>query len=254
MTTGRRPSGPEPPRLSAAPIVAVVRRLTELSDELRGQLGEAESDWAHEASSYDNHPADNATTVSDRERDVGLVRGLDRHLAEARRALEKWQEHSYGQCDRCGVAISMPRLQARPESIWCLRCAEQGSAETEATARPTEEDRVPVPYGALYSRDPAEEAGSDFLQGVMQWGSSDSTEEGPPAMDAEEMFVGFQEPQNTVQPIERYGDSEGAVLWDAVRNGRRGGLWTRTPGDVWDDTADLAETEPPEEGGGEALP
>ncbi len=216
-------------------IAHVMHRLAALSADIRRELAEPESDWAHEPSSYDNHPADNATTVFGRELDVGLVQGLSRHLAEAQRALEKWDEHTYGRCDQCGRAIASERLEARPESVWCLRCAED---PPYAAARPPEEDVVSAPYGTVYGRDPVEDTGSDFLAAVMQWGSSDNTEDAPPAVDAEETFVGVADSQNTVEPIERYVDSEGDVLWDAVRRERRE-RWER--GHSRDD-------EPPDEG------
>lgn len=207
-------------------IVHVMRRLAALSGDLRRELAEPESEWAHETSSYDNHPADNATTVCDREMDVGLVQGLTRHLAEARRALEKWDAHTYGRCDRCGRAISSERLEARPESIWCLRCAEE---PPHSTARPPEEDVVQAPDGTLYGRDPVEDTGRDFLAAVMQWGSSDRIDDTPPAVDADDRFVGLADRQNSVEPIERYIDSQGDVLWDAVRRERRE-RWLSTEG------------------------
>ncbi len=199
-------------------IRQVMERLAALSGDIRRELAEPESEWAHEATSYDNHPADNATTVFDREMDVGLVQGLARHLAEARRALEKWEERTYGRCDRCGRAIASERLEARPESVLCLRCADE---PVGGASRSPEAEVVPAPYGALYGRNLVEDTGSDFLAAVMQWGSSDSTEDTPPAVDAEEMFVGFAEPQNTVEPIEGYVDGEGEVLWDAWRGDPR---------------------------------
>ncbi len=239
-----------PPGETVQRIAHVMHRLAALSRDLRRELAEPESEWAHETSSYDNHPADNATTVFGREMDVGLVQGLDRHLAETRRALEKWDEHTYGRCDQCGRPISSERLEARPESVWCLRCAEEPG---NPSARPSEEDVVHAPYGTLYGRDPVEDTGSDFLAAVMQWGSSDSTEDTPPAVDVEETFVGFAEPQNTVEPIERYVDSEGDVLWDALWCERRErGHSTQMQDDPEPSVASPEETTPddgpPEEG------
>lgn len=222
-------------------IAHVMHRLAALSGDIRRELAEPESEWTHEASSYDNHPADNATTVFAREMDVGLVHGLDRHLAEARRALEKWDEHTYGRCDHCGRAISSERLEARPESVLCLRCAEQPEHHS---ARPPEEDVVHAPYGTLYGRDPVEDTGRDFLTAVMQWGSSDSTEDTLPSVDAEEVFAGFGDPQNTVEPVERHAESEGEVLGDAVRRDCRGrGRCPQSQDDLDGDTPDVASRE-----------
>jgi RNA polymerase-binding transcription factor DksA len=39
------------------------------------------------------------------------------------RALEKLDEGTYGLCDRCGALIPEERLEARPWSVLCVRCA-----------------------------------------------------------------------------------------------------------------------------------
>jgi RNA polymerase-binding transcription factor DksA len=40
-----------------------------------------------------------------------------------RRALEKFDDGTYGICDRCGAAIPDERLEARPSSVRCVRCS-----------------------------------------------------------------------------------------------------------------------------------
>ncbi len=111
-------------------LAGVVERLTALCAELRAELSQSPSEdvWALSSGGHalaDNHPADEATTVFERELDAGLVRGVEDHLAEAQRAMEKLSEGSYGQCDRCGTHIAAARLRARPESTLCLKCAGQ---------------------------------------------------------------------------------------------------------------------------------
>jgi DnaK suppressor protein len=200
-----------------ARVREVVRRLSALAADVRSDLAVPESQWAHEQSSADNHPADNASDVLHREMDVGLTRGLEHHLAEARRAMEKMEEHTYGRCDRCGRDISAARLEARPESVLCLACA-----DAEERYRPPEgEAVVPSPSGRTCAEDPVEATGRDFTEAVMRWGSSNSTQDTPPAVDAEEAFVGFDDPEDAVEPIERYVDESGEVLWDVVRAERR---------------------------------
>jgi RNA polymerase-binding transcription factor DksA len=39
------------------------------------------------------------------------------------RALEKLDDGTYGLCDRCGALIPDERLDARPWSVLCVRCA-----------------------------------------------------------------------------------------------------------------------------------
>jgi DnaK suppressor protein len=59
--------------------------------------------------------------------DVGIANDL--HAIEGRleRALEKLAEGSYGTCDECGEPIPRGRLEARPESVLCVECAQRSS-------------------------------------------------------------------------------------------------------------------------------
>jgi len=39
-------------------------------------------------------------------------------------ALERLQEGTFGQCQRCGASISAGRMQAQPSAATCLACQE----------------------------------------------------------------------------------------------------------------------------------
>ena len=54
---------------------------------------------------------------------VGQADALAAKLAGVRRALEKFDEGTYGICDRCGTTIPEERLEARPSSVRCVRCS-----------------------------------------------------------------------------------------------------------------------------------
>lgn len=54
---------------------------------------------------------------------VAQAEALAGKLADVRRALEKLDEGSYGLCDRCGASIPEERLDARPSSVYCVRCS-----------------------------------------------------------------------------------------------------------------------------------
>jgi len=43
-------------------------------------------------------------------------------LALARSALRRFDEDEYGDCQRCGEEIAFARLEARPESLYCIEC------------------------------------------------------------------------------------------------------------------------------------
>lgn len=54
---------------------------------------------------------------------VGQADALSAKLQGVRRALEKFEDGTYGICDRCGATIPDERLEARPSSVRCVRCS-----------------------------------------------------------------------------------------------------------------------------------
>ncbi len=63
------------------------------------------------------------TEAIDRLTKVGTAEQLAAIRADVARALEKLDDGTYGLCDRCGLAIPDERLDARPWSVLCVRCA-----------------------------------------------------------------------------------------------------------------------------------
>lgn len=62
-----------------------------------------------------------------------LNNNLSIHLHERERkslysidkALSKFAENTYGQCESCGDDIGVKRLQARPLAVYCIACMEE---------------------------------------------------------------------------------------------------------------------------------
>jgi len=52
-------------------------------------------------------------------------------------ALERLKNGTFGQCLRCGVAISAGRLQAQPSAATCLACQEQQERQRAFISLPT---------------------------------------------------------------------------------------------------------------------
>jgi DnaK suppressor protein len=53
------------------------------------------------------------------------LRGREKVLLEKiQRALDKMDDGSFGVCEECGEEISVRRLEARPETVLCVRCKE----------------------------------------------------------------------------------------------------------------------------------
>jgi len=73
--------------------------------------------------SDDEHDPEGSTVSLDQARDVALLEGTERTLAELEAAQRRLAEGSYGSCESCGRPIAAARLLARPEARLCLECA-----------------------------------------------------------------------------------------------------------------------------------
>lgn len=77
-------------------------------------------------------PTDRASVESDRNATL-RIRDRERKLiAKIEEALERIKEGTYGLCERCGEAISVERLKARPVTTLCIDCK---SAQEEEERR-----------------------------------------------------------------------------------------------------------------------
>jgi RNA polymerase-binding transcription factor DksA len=81
-----------------------------ISDEL-GELAEG---------GVDNHLADMATAMFDRELDEGLEEGANDTLIEIDAALQRIEEGTFGICEGCGKPIGAERLSAIPWTRLCI--------------------------------------------------------------------------------------------------------------------------------------
>ena len=64
--------------------------------------------------------ADTASLTFERELGTGLEEGAQQTLAQIDRALARIDDGSYGLCERCGEAIGIERLLARPSATLCI--------------------------------------------------------------------------------------------------------------------------------------
>ena len=81
-----------------------------ISDEL-GELAEGGTD---------NHLADTATALHDRELEEGLEEGARETLVEIDAALQRIEAGTYGVCEVCGKPIGAERLAAIPWARLCI--------------------------------------------------------------------------------------------------------------------------------------
>jgi DnaK suppressor protein len=70
--------------------------------------------------------ADSAEQAVEMEDDAALEgQGaiISREIGSVRRALQRIEDGTYGECVRCGAEIAPARLAARPEAALCITCA-----------------------------------------------------------------------------------------------------------------------------------
>lgn len=60
--------------------------------------------------------------VYEREKNLALVRRLERKIEEINQALQVAKQGTYGLCQRCGKPIDPERLKALPETTHCVKC------------------------------------------------------------------------------------------------------------------------------------
>lgn len=98
------------------------RRLENRKRDLRSQLEDIKRTVDTQDVGYSNHMADAGTDVFEQERDIGLARQLQTSYDSVTRALEKFDDGTYGICESCGTRIEPARLEVMPEARFCLEC------------------------------------------------------------------------------------------------------------------------------------
>jgi len=63
-----------------------------------------------------------ATESFELEKRLALEKRIRDQLAEVEHALQKFEQGTYGLCDRCGQPIDPARLEALPQANLCLSC------------------------------------------------------------------------------------------------------------------------------------
>lgn len=102
------------------------REEQEVVAELRGHGADPESERVS-AIGVDDGFADAAAATAERAEVLAFIETARERLREVRQALARMDEGTYGRCVDCGETIPEARLQARPLSVRCVRCAEQRS-------------------------------------------------------------------------------------------------------------------------------
>ena len=69
--------------------------------------------------------ADAGTKTFEREHEMSLANNSREMLAQAKRALRRIEDGTYGICESCGNPIGKARLQAFPRATLCVSCKQK---------------------------------------------------------------------------------------------------------------------------------
>lgn len=74
---------------------------------------------------YDSNFADTSQVTAERGEAEALAGKLRDALAQVEAAIERLEEGTYGNCERCGKPIAPARLEAKPAARRCIACVNQ---------------------------------------------------------------------------------------------------------------------------------
>lgn len=136
-------------------------------------LGENDNHGSSELSAYDNHPAEVASELFDREHQMGLKQLEKREIHDIDLALEKIRNGTYGTCESCGQDIDHQRLELLPWARLCIDCAREEDSLIEEIKEDRKKSR-PSEERVIRSADLNDSLRGEQFNELMRYGSSDS--------------------------------------------------------------------------------
>jgi YteA family regulatory protein len=163
-----------------------------------------------ELSGYDNHPADLGEETFERAKDLGLKGNTKVLLMKVNHALDRINNGTYGICEKCGQKIEEQRLNALPYTTFCVNCKISEGNPGDHSRRPLEEEVLKYPFGRSFldDTDKTEYDGEDAWQDVARYGTSESPQDVPGAVDYNEIYVDSEEKRGIVQESDSIIDEE----------------------------------------------
>ncbi len=119
--------------LHAQLLVERQRLESEISNLASGGV-RSDTFQADETDSVDQHPADDASELFEREKNLMVRRTLEISLQEVNEALHKFDEGTYGLCETCGKPIAEGRLRAMPGATHCFQCQSRLEKQGQSAA------------------------------------------------------------------------------------------------------------------------
>ena len=158
-----------------------------------------------ELSSYDNHPADEGSALYEREKDIALNEHYETQLGNINRALTAMENGTYGKCEVCGREIPLERLEALPNTTFCI---EHSQDQATSHKRPVEEEVLTPPFGKFDMDEKDENVAfdaEDSWQAVAEWGTSDTPSDlAFPQDDYQDTYVEADENIGYVEDYENF--------------------------------------------------
>ena len=104
------------------------RDRTELADRVQSLQRSFDEMVAasRDSNADDEHDPEGATIAFERAQLVAVLRQANADLVEIDAAIRRFEDGSYGVCERCGLPIAPARLEARPAARRCIACAAHG--------------------------------------------------------------------------------------------------------------------------------
>ncbi|MGB9867319.1 MAG: TraR/DksA C4-type zinc finger protein [Bacillota bacterium] len=153
------------------------RKLETLAHHLEEGIARGTRESLQELSTVDNHPADLGSETFERGKDIGLLDSAKRLLAKIDSAIQRINSGRYGLCAKCGRRIPEERVEAVPWVELCAECQRTEEAAGGDSARPVEEEVVPMPVGKKAPKGSPGFDGSDVWEELAQHSTSNSTQD-----------------------------------------------------------------------------
>lgn len=187
-------------------------------------LGMSMKESIGELSYIDNHPADVATDVFERSKDIAIKDSLEIEMENYEKALARVADGTYGYCTQCGKYIGDERLAAMPEAELCIDCKKDAYVP-DRHVRPIEEDVIVPPWGNGHDSSETELGdaedeimfdGEDSWQAVGRYGAADFV---PQNVDYDHQYQDFDEDVGYVEDVDHIvyeKDEEGRIYGDLI--------------------------------------
>ncbi|MFC2122280.1 TraR/DksA family transcriptional regulator [Bacteroidota bacterium] len=102
-----------------------------LWEELEQSVADSHPNGERRVGSPFGKREEEATETSELEKRLAMEQRTRDVLSKVERALHKFDEGTYGLCDKCGKAIAPERLEALPQASKCLECKAKEANKAE---------------------------------------------------------------------------------------------------------------------------